>query len=645
MLLHDANGMTGAAPAGILCGVGVGPGDPELVTLKALRVLRQAGVIAIPSRSRHDPSFAWAIVHDHLDAALRPAQLRVPLVFPMSKDPAVLRQAWERALVELAPHFEARRYVAFITEGDPLLYSSFIYLAGETAARWPGIRVEAVPGVSSVTAAAAACGLPLADGMERVAILPATYGTEDLAAVLRAFDTTVLVKVGSVMPQVTEVLEREGLLDRAVYLSRVGTPAERIVRDLRTIRNDRCDYFSIVLVARRARSGVLAGAAPASTGAGDVAAAAAAAGSSSARSRSTWRGAAAAVRPLPPEAEIPARRRLDRLTKPPGSLGRLEGLAARAAALQGTDRPVSRPRAVYVFAADHGVVEEGVSPYPSAVTREMVRNFVSGGAAVNRLAAGVGAEVVVVDVGIAGESLGRPGSETRGPGGRLLHRRVQPGTANFARGAAMTRAAAEAALDVGARLAAEAATAGLKLAAVGDMGIGNTTATAAVAAALLRLPPERVVGRGTGVDDAGLARKRAAVAAGLAVLETGPDDPLGVLAGVGGVELAAIAGFLIGAAAHRLPVVLDGVITGAAALVARRLVPAACDAWIAGHRSPEPAHGPILEALGLTPLLDLGMRLGEGSGACLALGLVAAACDTLAGMATFEEAQVSGPDR
>ncbi len=644
MPLHDSSGMTGAAPAGILCGVGVGPGEPELVTLKALRVLREADVIAVPSRSRHDPSFAWTIVRDHLAAPPRPEQLRVPLVFPMSKDPAVLRPAWERALAELAPHLEARRYVAFITEGDPLLYSSFIYLAGEAAARWPGIRVEAVPGVSSVTAAAAACGLPLADGMERVAILPATYGTEDLAAVLRAFDTTVLVKVGSVMPQVTAVLEREGLLDRAVYLSRVGTPAERIVRDLRTIRNDRCDYFSIVFVAKRARSGVLAGAVPASTGGAEPSGTAAAAAGSS-TSGSTWRSAAAAVQPLPPEAEAPARCRLDRLTKPPGSLGRLESLAARVAALQGTDRPVSRRRAVYVFAADHGIVEEGVSAYPASVTREMVKNFLAGGAAVNRLAASVGAEVVVVDVGIAGERLGRPGTETTGPGGRLLHHRVQAGTASFARGAAMTREAAEAALDVGARLAAEAAAVGVRLAAVGDMGIGNTTATAAVAAALLRLPPERVVGRGTGVDEAGLARKRAAVAAGLAVLETGPDDPLGVLAGVGGLELAAIAGFLIGAAAVRLPVVLDGVITGVAALVAQRLVPAACDAWIAGHRSPEPAHGPILEALELTPLLDLGMRLGEGSGACLGLGLVAAACDTLAGMATFEEARVSGPAR
>ncbi len=357
----------------------------------------------------------------------------------------------------------------------------------------------------------------------------------------------------------------------------------------------------------------------------------------------SWRAAAAAVRPLEPGAEAPARRRLDRLTKPPGSLGRLESLAARVAALQGTDRPVSRARAVYVFAADHGVVEEGVSAYPAVVTREMIKNFINGGAAINALAAGVGAEVIVVDIGVAGEAFGAPGGTTIGPGGRLLHRRVQAGTANFARGPAMTRASAEAALDTGARLAAEAADAGVRLAAVGDMGIGNTTATAAVAAALLGLPPERVVGPGTGLDGAGLARKRAAVAAGLARLEAGADDPVGVLAGVGGLDLAGIAGFLIGAAAARLPVVLDGVITGAAALAAARLAPAAVQGWFAGHRSVEPAHGPILEALGLKPLLDLGLRLGEGTGACLALGLVAAACDALARMATFEEAEVSGP--
>ncbi len=617
-----------------LSGVGVGPGDPELVTLKALRVLREADVIAMPSRSPHDPSFAWSIVRDHLAVEARPGRRCLPLVFPMSKDPAVVRPAWERALAALAPEFEAGRRVAFVSEGDPLLYSSFIYLAGETATRWPAVRVEAVPGVSSVMAAAAACGLPLADGMERVAILPATYGTEDLAATLRTFDTTVLVKVGSVMPGVTRVLEQEGLLDRAVYLSRVGTPTERIVRDLRTIRNDRCDYFSIVLVARGERRGVLGGAIPAPRS------------SSAGRedSRPGFRASAAAVRPLEADAERPARARLNRLTKPPGSLGRLEELAARVAALQGTDRPSSRTRAVYVFAGDHGVVEAGVSRYPAAVTREMVRNYVAGGAAVNRLAAGAGAEVTVVDVGVAGEPLGAPGTETRGPGGLLLHRRVQGGTANLAREAAMSRPAAEAALDVGARLAADASAAGVRLAAVGDMGIGNTTAAAAVAAALLGLRPEQVVGRGTGVDDAGLARKRAAVAAGLARLEGGPDDPLGVLAGVGGLELAAIAGFLVGAAAVRLPVVLDGVITGAAALVAQRLVPAARHAFLAGHRSPEPAHGPILEALGLAPLLDLGMRLGEGSGACVALGLVAGAVDTLAGMATFDEARVSGPE-
>ncbi len=356
-----------------------------------------------------------------------------------------------------------------------------------------------------------------------------------------------------------------------------------------------------------------------------------------------WRAAAAAVRPIPPEAEVPARGRLDRLTKPPGSLGRLESLAARVAALQGTDRPASRPRAVYVFAADHGVVEEGVSAYPAVVTQEMIRNFIRGGAAVNALAAAVEAGVAVVDIGVAGDPPGRVGDETVGPGGRLLHRRVRAGTANLARGPAMSRATAEAALDVGASLAAAAAGAGVRLAAVGDMGIGNTTASAAVAAALLGLPPERVVGPGTGVDRAGLARKRAAVAAGRAALEAAPDDPLGVLAGVGGLEIAGIAGFLVGAAAARLPVVLDGVITGAAALVAARLAPAAVDAWIAGHRSAEPAHASILEALGLEPLLDLGLRLGEGTGACLAMGLVAAACDALSGMATFEEAEVSGP--
>ncbi|HEY8371085.1 MAG TPA: nicotinate-nucleotide--dimethylbenzimidazole phosphoribosyltransferase [Thermodesulfobacteriota bacterium] len=354
-----------------------------------------------------------------------------------------------------------------------------------------------------------------------------------------------------------------------------------------------------------------------------------------------WRAAAGAVRPLPADGEAQARARLDRLTKPRGSLGRLEDLAARVAALQGTDRPVAAPAAVFVFAADHGVAADGVSAYPQVVTREMIKNFIKGGAAVNALARAAGAEVVVVDVGVAGDPFGAPGAEVAGPGGRLLCRRVRPGSASLLGGPALTPADVEAALDVGAALAAEAAGAHLRVAAVGDMGIGNTTPAAAVVAALLGLPPERTVGRGTGVDDAGLGRKRAAVAAGLSRLGPRAVDPLAVLAEVGGLEIAAMAGFLLGAAAARLPVVLDGVVTGAAALAAARLAPAAADGWIAAHRSPEPAHGAVLDALRLRPLLDLEMRLGEGSGACLGLGLVAAACRMLREMATFEEAEVS----
>ncbi len=354
-----------------------------------------------------------------------------------------------------------------------------------------------------------------------------------------------------------------------------------------------------------------------------------------------WRAAAAAIRPLPAGAEAPARARLDRLTKPRGSLGRLEDLAARVATLQGTERPSATPAAVFVFAADHGVAADGVSAYPQVVTREMIKNFIRGGAAVNALARAVGAEVVVVDIGVAGDPFGAPGAEAGGAGGRLLCRRVRSGSASLLRGPALAPAEVEAALDAGAALAAEAADAGLRVAAVGDMGIGNTTPAAAVVAALLALPPERVVGRGTGVDDSGLARKRDAVAAGLARLGPRASDPLAVLSEVGGLEIAGLAGFLLGAAARRLPVVLDGVITGAAALAAARLATPAVDAWIAAHRSPEPAHGPVLDALRLRPLLDLEMRLGEGSGACLGLGLVAAACSMLREMATFEEAEVS----
>jgi precorrin-2/cobalt-factor-2 C20-methyltransferase len=242
---------------GTLYGVGVGPGAPDLMTLRSVRVLTSVPVIAIPRRSEFSPSLAWEIARPNVGEV--PGQERLFLTFPMTKDPELLRPAWDVAFAQIGDRLERGLSVAFITEGDPLVYSTFIYLLAESSKRWPGVPVEIVPAVSSITAVPAVMRTPLADGQERIAILPATYGVDDLIDVLRRFDTVILMKVGSVMPNVVAALEHEDLVDRAFYVSKATTAQEQIVHDLRSLRNDRCDYFSMVVVAKQDRSGVLAG--------------------------------------------------------------------------------------------------------------------------------------------------------------------------------------------------------------------------------------------------------------------------------------------------------------------------------------------------------------------------------------------------
>lgn len=240
-----------------LYGVGVGPGAPDLITLRALRVLERADVLALPRGNDYGESMAWKIVKPTLG---EPAgQERLFLTFPMSKDPTRLRAAWDVAFAKIGDRLARGASVAFVTEGDPSLYSSFIYLLREAPARWPGIPVEIVPGVSSIAAVPARTGVPLADGQERVAIIPANYGVDDLTAVLRAFDTTVIMKIGHEMPNVIAALEQTALVDRAVYVSRATMPEERIERDVRAASGAYGDCFGMVVVARKERSGVLAG--------------------------------------------------------------------------------------------------------------------------------------------------------------------------------------------------------------------------------------------------------------------------------------------------------------------------------------------------------------------------------------------------
>lgn len=337
---------------------------------------------------------------------------------------------------------------------------------------------------------------------------------------------------------------------------------------------------------------------------------------------------------VPPDerAKAKAAAHLDRLTKPQGSLGKLEEIAIRLAGITGELAPALGRKAVVVMAGDHGVCEEGVSAFPPEVTPQMVLNFLAGGAAVNVLARHVGAEVVCVDVGVNAD-LEHPG---------LVSRKVRRGTRNIAREAAMTREEAVMAVQAGFDVAAELAAAGVGLFATGEMGIGNTTPSAALLAALTGMDAAEAVGRGTGIDDARWRHKVDVVRRALAVNAPDASDPLDALAKVGGLEIAGLVGVILGAAANRRPVVVDGFISSAAALVASRLAPQAADYMIASHLSREQGHGRLLEAIGLSPLVHLDMRLGEGTGAVLCFPLVEAAVKIMAEMATFESAGVSG---
>ena len=345
-------------------------------------------------------------------------------------------------------------------------------------------------------------------------------------------------------------------------------------------------------------------------------------------------GAAALVSLLDPDAEAAAREHHNRLTKPRGSLGQLEKIGIRLAAIAGVDPPPRpTPAAVAVFAGDHGVVAEGVTAWPQEVTAQMIATFVTGRAAITVRARQHGASVTVVDVGVAAEL-------TAHADPRLVHSKVRRGTANLAREPAMTLGEAREALDVGAAVAAKLVADGAAALVTGDMGIGNTTPAAALIAAFTGRPPAEVTGSGAGIDDAAIHRKIAVIERGLARLRNSP-GPLTVLAEVGGLEIAALAGFIIGGASHRVPVVVDGVIADAALLVANQLCPDAIAFTFAGHRSTEPGATAALEHLGLEPLLDLGLRLGEGSGAVLALPVLDSAALLLQQMATFDQAGVT----
>jgi nicotinate-nucleotide--dimethylbenzimidazole phosphoribosyltransferase len=343
------------------------------------------------------------------------------------------------------------------------------------------------------------------------------------------------------------------------------------------------------------------------------------------------------ARIVAPDPAVAARTQalLDDKTKPRRSLGRLEELAVRLAHIRGEEAPAIARKAIVVMAADHGVAAEGVSAYPQEVTAQMVLNFARGGAAINALARHAGAEVIVVDVGVA----------TPVEDERVRSARIGPGTRNFVSEPAMTREQATRAIEVGVQIAVELAAGGPTLIGIGEMGIGNTTSASALTAAFTGMGVEEVTGRGTGIDDAAWTRKVAAIRRGLALHLVRESDPLATLAALGGFEIAGLAGVVLGAAAARMPVIVDGFISSVAALTAVRLQPRAAGFLVPSHRSVEVGHRVVLQALGLKPLLDLDLRLGEGTGAALAMGLCDASLRVLHEMATFSSAGVSDSGR
>src|SRR3989442_5432632 len=343
----------------------------------------------------------------------------------------------------------------------------------------------------------------------------------------------------------------------------------------------------------------------------------------------------AQIQPLDPQLAAQAQQHLDHLTKPPGSLGRLEELARRYVTITGTVPPHIARKAVIVFAADHGVAAEGVSAYPQEVTAQMVQNFLRGGAAINALARHADAEVRVVDIGVAAAIPALPG---------LLVRKVRPGTANMARGPAMSREEARQCLEIGIAIATQCASDGVSLVATGDMGIANPTPSSALVALFTGMPVAQVTGYGTGIDDTTRQHKVAIIERALQVNTPRPDDPLGALATIGGLEIGGIAGLILGCASHRLPLLVDGLIATAGALVAAAPQPPVKDYIMAAHASVEVGQQAAWRFLGQTPLLDLHLRLGEGTGAVLAMHLVEAALRIYNDIATFDEAGVSGAE-
>ena len=341
------------------------------------------------------------------------------------------------------------------------------------------------------------------------------------------------------------------------------------------------------------------------------------------------------IPPIDQAARAAAKKQQDNLTKPLGSLGYLEPLSINLAGMTGQTAPKFEKKTVFLMAADHGIALEGVSPYPPEVTPQMVLNFINHGAAINVLTKQAHSEVLIVDIGVNYDFGDLPG---------ILHRKIAMGTRNMLNGPAMTQEQAEQAIRVGMEVTQERIDQGLQMAATGEMGIGNTTPSAAITSVICNRPVAEVTGRGTGLDDAGLSHKIKMIEQAIAFNKPDPTDPMDILCKIGGLEIAGMAGVTIAAAAHRIPLVMDGLISTVSAAIAAMLVPDVKNYLIAGHQSEEIGHKVLLEMFGLRPLIQLGMRVGEGTGAALAFNVIDASQNLINDMATFEAAGVSNKE-
>lgn len=339
-----------------------------------------------------------------------------------------------------------------------------------------------------------------------------------------------------------------------------------------------------------------------------------------------------AIKPISVHRLQSAQAHLDSLTKPPGSLGLLEDIAIKYAAIRDTEQPIINKKSVVVFAADHGVTEEGISAYPAQVTPQMVQNFLNGGAAVNVLARQQNAEVMVVDIGVNHRFTAHP---------KLLDRKIALGTRNMAKEPAMTQSEAEEAIAIGIQISAQLAENDVDLIATGEMGIGNTTASSAIFSVISGLPIHQVTGRGTGIDDKTLNKKISVISRAIDLHSPNPNDAIDILTKVGGFEIAGIVGLILGASSKNIPIVVDGLISGAGASLAIKMNPSIKDYIFSSHRSAEPGHKVFFDLLQSPPLFDLKMRLGEGTGAVLAFNLIEAAVKIYSEMATFQSAGIS----